>query len=109
MTEKEKNEQLEDARKKLLDVAKERRLGYLDSIEKFDEALDTYYNLIAVVKENKSRFKKYDDLLAQFNATVESYRTQKDNLYKAANKLNRMLLNESKYTNNDFMRELRLE
>lgn len=82
-----------EKRKKVKKILEERIVQYRDLANAFEESIDTYNSLIAVVEENSKRFKKYSDVILQFTETRRSFRIQKRNTVKAVKRFEKILRN----------------
>lgn len=100
---------LELGRQKAQEVVAERITQYKDLILNFDDAIESYDLLIEIVKENKDRFRvRYDDIVEQFSATVNSFKTQVKNIKKEFKLLEKIKNNPDKYSAKDIFEKLEL-
>jgi hypothetical protein len=100
---------LELGRQKAQEVVAERITQYRDLILNFDDAIESYDLLIEIVKENKDRFRvRYNDIVEQFSATVNSFKTQVKNIKKEFKLLEKIKNNPDKYSAKDIFDELKL-
>ena len=83
-------------------------MQYRDLANAFEESIDTYNSLIAVVEENSKRFKKYSDVILQFTETRRSFRIQKRNTIKAVKRFEKILKNLETISLEDVLEALKL-
>lgn len=95
-------------KEKIAQILKERIVQYNDLANSFSESIDTYKSLIAVIMENKTRFKKYADLMFQFTSHQDSFKTQRKNTLKAVRKFEKILKNLEKYTAAEILEALKI-
>lgn len=109
LSEMTEEEILELGRQKAQEVVAERIGQYKDLILNFDDAIESYDILIEIVKENKDRFRvRYDDIVEQFSATVNSFKTQVKNIKKEFKLLEKIKNNPDKYSAKDIFEKLKL-
>jgi hypothetical protein len=99
LTEEEKIEKLEEARVSAQTYIGDRIKDFTALVLQFDEMIESYDTLIAVVRENKPRFKqRFMDIVEQFTAANFSYNTQRRNIKKTIKKYKRIQNNPSKWS-----------
>ena len=109
LSEMSEEEILELGRQKAQEVVAERIGQYKDLILNFEDAIESYEVLIELVKENKDRFRvRYNDIVEQFSATVNSFKTQLKNINKEFKLLQKIKNNPDKYSAKDIFDELKL-
>lgn len=94
----EKQETVEEKKKKIETLLRERIVQYKDLANSFRESIITYEELLAVVNENKNRFTKYADLILQFTSTKRSFTIQRKNVLKKVKVFEKTLKNLDTYT-----------
>lgn len=121
MVEGKKNiavDELENSNEKMLETARisaqahvaDRVKHYDDLLVDFDDMIESYDVLIAIVKENKGRFtKRYEDIVSQFSATRDSFRIQRKNTDRHRRLLQKILNNPGKYSARDMLEALRIK
>lgn len=109
VVEKTVAEKLEEARIHAQSFVAQRIKEYEVVIKQFDEAIDSYAVLIAIVNENKDRFRvRYTDIVEQFTATKLSFETQQKNIIKHQKRLQKVQNNPSKYSAKDILEALEI-
>lgn len=109
LAEMSEEEILELGRQKAQEVVAERIGQYKDLILNFDDAIESYGVLIEIVKENKDRFRvRYNDIVDQFSATLNSFKTQVKNIKKEFKLLQKIKNNPDKYSAKDIFEKLKL-
>lgn len=109
LSEMSEEEILELGRQKAQEVVAERITQYKDLILNFDDAIESYDILIEIVKENKDRFRvRYNDIVEQFSATVNSFKIQLKNIKKEFKLLEKIRNNPDKYSAKDIFDKLKL-
>jgi hypothetical protein len=109
LSEMSEKEILELGRQKAQEVVAERIGQYKDLILNFEDAIESYGVLIEIVKENKDRFRvRYNDIVEQFSATVNSFQTQLKNIKKEFKLLEKIKNNPDKYSAKDIFEKLKL-
>jgi hypothetical protein len=109
LSEMSEKEILELGRQKAQEVVAERIGQFQYLISNFEDAIESYGVLIEIVKENKDRFRvRYNDIVEQFSATVNSFQTQLKNIKKEFKLLEKIKNNPDKYSAKDIFEKLKL-